>query len=180
MSGTLLAYSTVDGQTLRICSRLRQALESAGQLVTLFEITAESVCDLAQFDAVVVGASVRYGKHRPNVVEFIDRHRTELETKPCAFFSVNVVARKAGKDSPATNPYVQAFLRKSGWTPSLLGVFAGRINYPGYGFFDRQVIRIIMWITNGPTDMSSCTEFTDWEAVDKFAAEVAKLDQLLR
>jgi menaquinone-dependent protoporphyrinogen oxidase len=153
MSATLLAYSTVDGQTLRICSRLRQVLEAAGQSVTLFEITAESTCDLAQFDTVVVGASVRYGKHRPNVVEFIDRHRNELETKPCAFFSVNVVARKAGKDLPATNPYVQTFLHRSGWTPRLLGVFAGRIDYPRYGLFDRHVIRVIMWITSGPTDM---------------------------
>lgn len=175
MSSTLLAYSTVDGQTLRICERLRQVLEACGQSVTLFEITAVSACDLTQFDTVVIGASVRYGKHRPVVVKFVERHRMVLDTKPCAFFSVNVVARKPGKDTPATNAYVRSFLNKVSWQPNLVGVFAGRIDYPRYRLFDRQVIRLIMWITHGPTDTTSCTEFTDWDAVDKFATAVAKL-----
>ena len=175
MPGTLLAYSSVDGQTLRICSRLRQLLEAAGQSVTLFEITPASSIDLALFDVVVIGASVRYGKHRAEVIDFTRLHSTELGSKHCAFFSVNVVARKAGKNTPEGNAYLQAFLKRTGWNPPLLGVFAGRIDYPRYHFLDRHVIRLIMWITNGPTDLSSCTEFTDWKAVDKFASEVAKL-----
>lgn len=175
MSSILIAYSTVDGQTLRICSRLRTLLEAEGHSVSLFEITEESRCELSSYEAVVVGASVRYGKHRKSAVDFVKSHRDKLDCKPCAFFSVNVVARKAGKNTPATNAYVQAFLRQTGWQPTLLGVFAGRIDYPKYRFLDRQVIRFIMWLTDGPTDPGSCTEFTDWQAVDAFGAKVARL-----
>ena len=33
---------------------------------------------------------------------------------------------------------------------------------------DKVMIRIIMWLTKGPTDTSISHEFTDWEKVDKF------------
>jgi menaquinone-dependent protoporphyrinogen oxidase len=175
MPHTLLAYSTTDGQTLRICARLQAALEGAGHMVTVTEITDGLHCDLQSFDTVVIGASIRYGKHRPAVLRFVEFHRHELQAKGSAFFSVNVVARKPGKDTADTNPYVQTFLRKTAWKPKLVGVFAGRIDYPRYGAFDRQIIRLIMWLTKGPTDPSSSTEFTNWQAVDAFAAKVKAL-----
>ena len=31
------------------------------------------------------------------------------------------------------------------------------------------MIRFIMWITNGPTDINKSFEFTDWSKVDDFA-----------
>ena len=73
---------------------------------------------------IVIGASIRYGKHKPEVAEFVDRHQTELDARPNAFFTVNVVARKPGKDTPDTNPYLKGFRRKTTWRPALLGVFA--------------------------------------------------------
>ena len=175
MPQTLLAYSTTDGQTLRICARMQAALEAAGHAVTVTEITDGLHCDLQPFDTVVIGASIRYGKHRPAVLRFIASHQHALEAKPSAFFSVNVVARKPGKDRADTNPYVRTLLRKTAWKPTLVGVFAGKIDYPRYGAFDRQVIRLIMWLTHGPTDPLGTTEFTNWQAVDAFAAQVEVL-----
>jgi len=169
MPRTLIAYSTVDGHTLKICSRLKQVLEGLGHRVTLLDIGETSAPDVASFDRVVVGASIRYGRHRPDLYRFIDVNREALERKPTAFFSVNVVARKAGKDTPESNPYVGAFRRKTTWAPTELGVFAGKLDYPRYGFLDRQIIRLIMWLTHGPTDPRATVEFTDWQSVERFA-----------
>jgi len=36
------------------------------------------------------------------------------------------------------------------------------------------MIRLIMWITKGPTDISKTFEFTDWKKVDEFACEIKK------
>ena len=94
------------------------------------------------------------------------------EKKNTSFFTVNVVARKKEKNTPDTNPYMKKFLELSGWKPDNLGVFAGKIDYPKYGFFDRQIIRLIMYITKGPTDTSQTYEFTDWKKVEEFATEV--------
>jgi menaquinone-dependent protoporphyrinogen oxidase len=175
MPQTLIAYSSIDGHTLRMCGRVRQVIEQAGGSVALFDLDTDRALDLAPFDTVVIGASIRYGQHRPSLYRFIESHRDALDNKPSAFFSVNVVARKVGKDTPLSNPYVRAFRRKTTWVPGEIGVFAGKIDYPKYGFVDRQVIRFIMWLTNGPTDTSVCTEFTDWQAVDNFAQRVRDL-----
>ncbi|HEX5092977.1 MAG TPA: menaquinone-dependent protoporphyrinogen IX dehydrogenase, partial [Burkholderiales bacterium] len=172
---TLLAYSTVDGHTLSICERLKQTLEAEGHAVQLHEIGCGPAPDLDPFDTIAIGASIRYGRHRPAVYGFIEAHREVLDRRPSAFFSVNVVARKPGKDTPDTNPYLRAFRRRTTWSPTALAVFAGAIDYPRYGWVDRQVIRFILWLTGGPTDPANRTEFTDWPAVDRFAQQLARL-----
>jgi len=123
-----------------------------------------------------VGASIRYGKYRPAVFDFIEANRLVLERMPSAFFSVNVVARKRGKDTPATNPYIRLFERKTTWTPSEVAVFAGKLDYRRYRFWDRQAIRFIMWLTNGPTARATCAEFTDWQEVERFAQRISAME----
>lgn len=168
MHQTLILYSTTDGHTAEICRRLQQVIESHGQRAMLLSLADDMEPNLQVFDQIVIGASIRYGKHHPRVAKFIQRHRHELERKPNVFFSVNVVARKPEKNRPETNPYLQKFLRKIAWKPQRLAVFAGKIDYPGCGFVDRAMIRLIMWITKGPTDSTGVFEFTDWEQVDAF------------
>ncbi|MFA6228883.1 MAG: menaquinone-dependent protoporphyrinogen IX dehydrogenase [Rhodanobacter sp.] len=175
MSRTLIAYSTIDGHTLKICARLKQWLEDAGHSATLLEIVEGVRIDANSFDQIVVGASIRYGKHRPAVFSFIDANRLLLESKPSAFFSVNVVARKPGKDAPTSNPYIKAFRRKTTWSPREVAVFAGKIDYPKYGFLDREVIRFIMWLTHGPIDRTARVDFTDWQAVERFARRIGEM-----
>jgi len=174
-SRILILYSTTDGHTRKICERLQQVLEGEGHRVTLVSVGDEPGVDLRPFDKIVLGASIRYGRHRPYVVEFVNAHWRVLESKPSAFFSVNVVARKPGKDTPATNPYVRKFLRQISWRPRELAVFAGKIDYPKYGFWDRQIIRFIMWITQGPTDPRTVVEFTDWRQVEAFGRLVGEM-----
>ena len=173
MNKILFLYSTVDGHTLKICRRMQQVLEQAGHRVTLSALGAD--VDLAGFDAIVVGASIRYGKHRPEVARFMRAQRGVLERKPSAFFSVNIVARKQNKSTPETNPYVMKFLRQIGWRPRLVGVFAGMLDYPRYGFWDRQIIRFIMLLTRGPTDPVSVVEFTDWNEVEDFGRRIGEM-----
>ena len=175
MARTLIAYSTVEGHTLTICNRLKEVLETVGHTVELFEIGRDTDLDLTPFELVVVGASIRYGRHRPDVYRFIEANREALDQKVSAFFSVNVVARKPGKDTPESNPYVRSFRQKTTWAPRELAVFAGRLDYPRYGLMDRLVIRLIMWLTNGPTDPTASVEFTDWRAVEGFAHRVSNL-----
>jgi menaquinone-dependent protoporphyrinogen oxidase len=173
MQRTLIACSTVDGHTLSICKRIGQRLQERGHTVTLLELGKPSDIDLRMFDLVVIGASIRYGKYRPEVFEFIDKHRSVLDGLRSAFFSVNVVARKPGKDSVETNPYLKVFRQRTSWQATTWGVFAGKLDYARYGVLDRQMIRLIMWITKGPTDPKVAVDFTDWAAVDRFAQQLA-------
>jgi len=175
MANILILYSTTDGQTLKICRRLQQVIEQESHRVTLQSVDDDPEIDIAPFDKVVVGARIRYGKHTPQVYRFARTHRELLDARPNAFFTVNVVARKPEKNTPQTNPYMQKFLARSDWQPRALAVFAGRIDYQRYAFWDRQVIRFIMWLTKGPTDPRTDVEFTDWAKVDAFGRQVAAM-----
>jgi menaquinone-dependent protoporphyrinogen oxidase len=170
----LIAISTTDGHTMHIGERLRNLLRSRGAQVNLKRLADCSTDDVATSRGVVIGASIRYGKHQPQVAEFIVRHQAALESRPNALFSVNVVARKPGKDVPEGNPYLQKFLRTIAWKPKRLAVFGGRIDYPALGFADRTMIRLIMWMSKGPTDASRAWEFTDWSRVDAFGEALAR------
>lgn len=171
----LIAYATTDGHTRHICERLKQVMEGLGGQVSVALLSDAGALDLPSFDRVVIGASIRYGHHQPIVAEFIARHQALLESRPSAFFSVNIVARKPNKNTPESNPYCRKFLKSIAWRPRLTAVFAGRLDYPSYGFFDRQMIRLIMLITKGPTDPKAVVEFTDWAQVEAFGREVCAL-----
>lgn len=175
MSSILIVYSTVDGHTRTICERISRVLEAAGHATALMSVAENPDVDVRPFDKVVIGASIRYGKHRPEVAEFIRHNEAVLDAKPNAFFSVNIVARKSDKNRPETNPYLKKFLRRITWRPRELAVFAGKLDYPRYGFLDRSMIRLIMLMTKGPTDPTAVIEFTDWQQVEAFARRIAVL-----
>ena len=175
MAKLLILYSTTDGHTIEICKRIKQAVEKYGDDVEVRDLKNEPPLVPGTFDKVLIGASIRYGKHQPIVNEFIKKNQAILEGHPNAFFTVNVVARKPEKNQPETNPYLQKFLKKIDWQPQRLGVFAGRIDYPSLGFVDKHMIRLIMWMTKGPTDPEAVVEFTDWEKVDDFGRMVAEM-----
>ena len=168
MTKYLFLYSTTDGHTKKICEYIGNILKQQNHEIKIDPISLE-LKKLSEYDAIILGASIRYGKHQKSVFNFINKHKDLLETKKSAFFSVNVVARKNEKNSPNTNPYMKKFLKTSSWQPNKLGVFAGKVDYPSYKFLDKYIIRMIMWITKGPTDISQSYEFTDWKVVENFA-----------
>ena len=168
MQKAVIIYSTTDGQTKRICEFLKQKLEAKIN-IDLFSIEDIDRAELNFYDKIIIGASIRYGKHSPKLYKFIEKNIDVLKAKFTAFFTVNVVARKEGKNTPDTNPYMKKFLQLTNWQPNLLGVFAGKIDYPSYKFTDKQMIRLIMFITKGPTDTSGSFEFTNWKSVEEFS-----------
>ena len=179
MASILIVYSTTDGHTRKICGYLSDKITAAGNDVRVVHVDVardrEAGPDLEAFDKIVVGASIRYGKHSKAIREFVTERQAQLDAKPNAFFTVNVVARKPEKNTPETNPYIAKFLEQVPWQPRHLDVFAGVINYQLYGFLDRTMIRFIMWMTKGPTARDTNVEFTDWSRVDSFADLVQKM-----
>ena len=163
----IFIYSTSNGQSLKICNAINKNKESL-----IIDMDMLKTTKLDNFDQIVIGASVKYGDHNKKVYEFVKKNRVLLEKKKTVFFSVNATARKSEKNTPKTNPYIIKFLKKTNWTPDHIGVFAGMIDFPNYNFIEKYIIKLIMWITNGPTDTSKTFEFTNWEDVKKFSEEI--------
>lgn len=171
---TAILYSSVDGQTLKICNKLRDVFQQNNQNVELFSIY-DFNGDITHYDKLIIGASIRYGVHNKKVIEFINTNKNQLDSIKTAFFSVNLVARKSEKSSPDTNPYVIKFFKTIDWTPTLVEVFAGKLDYKKYPFFDRIMIQFIMWMTKGPTNSNAEIEYTNWDKVNAFGMKLIDL-----
>ena len=169
---SLIIYSTTDGQTKKICEVIRENFNNK-EFVEILPLEDAFHLNINNYDQIILGASIRYGNYKSNLFKFIKYNIKILETKKNAFFSVNVVARKNEKNTPDTNPYIKKFLKKTNWRPKKIEVFAGKVDYPNYNFFNKLVIRLIMFITKGPTDIGHSYEFTDWAKVKKFSKELS-------
>ena len=170
----LIIYSTTDGQTKKICENIGSTLRDQNN-VEIININQAINTNLDKYDKIIIGASIRYGKHSNKLISFVKKNKMILHLKKSAFFSVNVVARKEEKNSPSTNPYVIKFLKETNWLPNKVAVFAGKVDYPSYNFINKNVIRLIMFITKGPTNTNNSYEFTNWQHVKKFAFELKYL-----
>ncbi|WP_282177702.1 menaquinone-dependent protoporphyrinogen IX dehydrogenase [Vibrio nereis] len=176
MEKALFLYSSREGQTKKIVNYIKDELDELScECRDLHEI---DTIDLAQYDRVLIGASIRYGHLNKKLYQFIEKNLHQLKSSDkVAFFCVNLTARKEeqGKDTPEGSAYIQKFLQKSPWQPKLIGVFAGALYYPRYGFFDKMMIKLIMTMTGGETDTTKEVEYTNWNKVSSFAKKFMEL-----
>ncbi len=172
-----LHYATRDGQSRRIAEHLSRRLAEAEVPAPAQDLAAAApaASDLAATAVVVLVAAVRYGRHLPEADRFLTVYRSLQSPPPLALASVNLTARKHDKTTATSNAYLRKVIARHRLAPAVAVAFAGCLNYRRYGWRDRWIIRFIMLLTGGPTDPTTCIEYTSWRAVDDFAAAVVAL-----
>jgi menaquinone-dependent protoporphyrinogen oxidase len=171
----LIVYGSTDGQTAKIAQRIESGIAASG-----VEVTTESVAhlrpglQLAAFDAVVVAAPMRFGKFNERVVDFVQKNARALAKLPNAFVAVSI---SAARDNPKAKHEVGAsidrFAAATGWKPERAFPVAGALLYTRYTLTTRFLMWLVSKMVGGDTDTSRDFEYTDWNAVDRFAAEFA-------
>lgn len=172
-----IVYASVDGHTREICDTLTTLLHARQKKVEMFPVEAFHK-KITDYDTLIIGASIRYGRHSKTIKRFVEMHKEDLQKINTAFFSVNLVARKKEKSTPETNPYLIKFLKETKWVPHLTEVFAGKLDYSLYSFFDKIIIRLIMKITHGPTNSDTPIDYTDWNKVKEFSEKICAINNL--
>jgi menaquinone-dependent protoporphyrinogen oxidase len=128
--------------------------------------------DLNDADAAIIGASIHGGHYPATIVDFARRQHAYLARTPSAFFTVCLTAKDETPAAKAqVQQYVTQFEQATGWQPAKVGIFAGALRYRQYGFLQRFVARRIAKRQGGETDTSHNWEYTDWEAVTRFAED---------
>ncbi len=178
-----LVYASHDGHTKTICETIKNNIMAIADSdsgtdavsVDLLLVSEIAITDLENYNFLVFASPIRYGRHLKPVVNFLKTHSDYLQTQQTAFFSVNITARKAHRNTPETSNYVKKFLAQLSWRPTVVDVFAGKLDYPNYRWFDKYIIRFIMWLTKGPTDLNTVKVFTDWKRVQQFSQRLYEL-----
>ena len=175
MPRILLPYASTEGQTKLIAERIARTLREKGHSVDLLPADTDPArLDPAAYDGVIVGASIHYGHHPAYLHKLIRRHGDALAARPSAFFSVSLSAGGPRPKPAAAQRYLDKFMRKTGWQPQLTASFAGALKYSHYGPIKRRVMIVFMTLGGGETDTSRDYEYTDWEAVERFAHAYAQ------
>jgi menaquinone-dependent protoporphyrinogen oxidase len=172
-----LYYATRDGQSRRIAQRIADRLAGLGIPALPQDLAGISAAPppLGTARLVVLVAAVRYGVPLPEAERFLAGFQTLREPPQLVLLSVNLTARKPGKDTAEGNVYLRKSIARHRLAPAFALAIAGRLDYSRYGWLDRQVIRFIMRLTGGPTDSKTCVEYTPWDVVDNVALRIAAL-----
>jgi menaquinone-dependent protoporphyrinogen oxidase len=173
MPKILVVYASTHGHTTKIAARIGAALEHDGATVELHQLGhGKPQPATLDYDAVIVGASIHAGQHQRELVDWAGRHRIGLGTVPSAFFSVCLTAADDTEESrTATREYLDDFVEQTGWMPGRSATFAGALQYREYDFATRLLMRLLMRRMHHPTDASQDYDYTDWDAVDRWAHE---------
>jgi menaquinone-dependent protoporphyrinogen oxidase len=175
MASVLAVYGSTHGHTAKVVERMARVLIARGHPVTVWKgdelMNGRSLDD---FDAFLIAGSVLYGRHQSYLRRFVREHVGRLNLYPSAFVSVcGALAGSWARGQQEAAKYVEVFLRETAWHPRLTMSVAGAVPYTRYGPFTRLMMKFISARTGRPTDTSRDWEFTDWDAVERFATEFA-------
>ena len=87
MIGSLIIYSSTDGHTKTICKRIINFLKD-GNKARLVSLEEAKDLNLSEFDKIIIGASIRYGKHSKELYKFIELNKNILDEKESVFFQL--------------------------------------------------------------------------------------------
>lgn len=170
-----LFVATRDGHAARVAAAIAQRLEARGLAVACETLHPGEVAPaVAPAALVVLVAAVRYGHHLPQARAFAASYGGAT-SPPLALASVCLTARKPNRRTADDNPYLKRLIMRCGLKPVAARAFGGKLDYPLYRWLDRQMIRLIMVLTGGPTDGVSVIDYTDWDDVAAFADRLAEI-----
>jgi menaquinone-dependent protoporphyrinogen oxidase len=175
----LLVYGTSEGQTQKIARFVADRLAQRGhQALVVNAIEPTPAAEPADFDAVIIAASLHAGRYQSAIIHYVREHLVAIDARLNVFLSVSLAA--AGDDEEdveGLKKCVADFTHETGWTPQSIHHVAGAFRYTSYDFLKRWAMKYIAYRKGGPTDTSRDYELTDWNEltrfVDSFASQPA-------
>lgn len=172
----LIVYASRHGQTRRIAEHIADVMRSAGDDPFVRKVSAlpRDIVPHAA-DLVVIAGSVHFGRHAKALERFVAGQRASLAKTRTAFVSVSGAARSV-ESMPLAEENAQKFLATTGWLPDRIALFAGGEPYTRYGFFTRLIMKKLNRERGVVVDTRRDYDFTDWDAVTRFARELMGKD----
>jgi menaquinone-dependent protoporphyrinogen oxidase len=126
----LVTYASRCGSTGGVADAIAQSFNQHGAAVDVKR--TGHAREVADYDAVVVGAPIYMGEWMPDAKDFIDNHRHELANVPTAYFLTCMTLSKPASESDK-NELVKQFEQVQDDIPEVspveLGFFAGALDY---------------------------------------------------
>jgi menaquinone-dependent protoporphyrinogen oxidase len=168
----LVVYHSAEGQAEKIARRIADDLRDRKLDVDVQ--VAEAAPSPEGYQGVLVGDSIHAVHHSKELTRYLRDHADELRRVPTALFQVSLTSTNPDEEhTAAAFGMADELLSETEFEPDMVGLFAGALAYTKYGWFKRLLMRHISKKEGGQTDTSRDWEYTDWDAVDRFAAAFA-------
>lgn len=171
----LIAFGTTEGQTRKIARAMARSIREVGHAATLYDCAERSAApDVGEFDAVILAASVHHQRYQADVYDFVGANLETLKTKHTAFVSVSLSVTLASGEEEARR-YVEDFAKETGLKPDTVHLAEGAVRYSEYGSSDELTVDLVVF--KGQKTMpkrDGNPEYTDWQALEKFATTFVK------
>lgn len=166
----LIAFATTEGQTRKIARYTARSLEGAQHAVQVHDCSDESApFEIAEFDAVILAASVHHKRYQNAFYRFVDTNLAALHEKPVALVSVSLAVTLASGAAEARS-YVDEFTNETGLKTDAVHLAEGAIRYFEYSASEASTINLVVF--KGQKKMPARNgnpEYTDWKALEAFA-----------
>ncbi len=166
----LVAYSSGYGSTKEVAEKIAEILHEKGGV----NVTVSSVDDingLDDFEAVIVGSSVRADRPLANVRDFFARHNEELTKKPVALFAVCLAANCSEGRDKVKREYLSQITEKYP-DLKLIGkeAFGGKIDFDQLNDVMQTLMRRVLAKTGIESEGSVDTR--DWDFIEAWAIKI--------
>jgi menaquinone-dependent protoporphyrinogen oxidase len=110
-----------------------------------------------------LGSAIRAGKVLTEIFDFVEAHKSELHKLPVAYFVVGMTLRE---DTPEKRKTVDAYVDplRALIAPVDVGLFAGKMDYSKFGFFEKFIIKNMIKVPEG--------DLRNWPAINNWAEKL--------
>lgn len=153
----LIAYGSKAGSTAEVAEAIGEEMKSKGAEVSVQPV--ESVKDISEYDAVVLGSAVRAFRLLGNTRRFIRRHKKALQQVPLAYFLVCLVM---SEDTPENINRAKGFAKPmlKIKDPVSLGLFGGCMDPSKLEGFAAKIMQ-----------SQPYADFRDWDKIRSWARD---------
>ena len=139
MNNTLVVYASRHGTTAEYAKQMLKILDGNVDLCFLNERGADSMPDFSQYNTIVIGGSIHYGKNNKLVVDFTKKNLELLTTKRLGLFVTSYFDGDKALEQ-LHNAYPKELLDRA----IVVDYFDGELLYPKMNFWERLVARAVL------------------------------------
>jgi menaquinone-dependent protoporphyrinogen oxidase len=170
----LIIYGTRGGSTAKIADEIGKVLDGQGFAVTVKNANDTRGVDAGVFDLVIVGSSVWATKWKRQATGFLKRNVKTLAGKKVALFSSGMAADDPEKMDYANQSIAKVAAKFPAIKPLALAYFGGCVNFDSPVFMARFMANMMKKdFEKKGIDTSKPVDHRDWDAIRKWAADVA-------
>ena len=154
----LVAFVSVSGSTGEVAEAIGQVIAQTGVMVEICPV--RDVVEVAGYDGLILGSSIRAGRWLPEAISFLQTHQDRLRQIPLAYFTTCMtMVNDTAENRRIVLDYIQPVLQQfPQLVPMGIGLFAGSLDP------QRTLIMQIRFAPQG--------DYRDWAAIRDWAAEI--------